>query len=179
MRLCIAARILFVGLSLISCSGPRTVGSDNSIRHEVRRIALSPSGGAFVDAIAQNVRDSENNTAELLSTQSTAELLKRLGVMGARATQPESLAQLRAEGIDAWMRVEVGAHQIADTPQNVEVRVTSTHDAQQFIDFKWHNGQGGMRGSIADATMRKNSATAAKLIAEELVERLNAEPPRN
>ena len=80
-----------LGPALISCAGVKVVATDNFIRHEVARIAMSPSGGELADAIVVSMRKSEQNTAEILDTLSTAKLLKRLGMMSIKATLPENL----------------------------------------------------------------------------------------
>ncbi len=76
------SRFLFLLVAIspevISCAGASVVSEDNSIRHEVARIATSASGGELADAIVIEMRNSEHNTAEVMDTDSTMELLKRL-----------------------------------------------------------------------------------------------------
>jgi len=166
--------LLTIGLlSLLSaCGGARVVGSDNFIKHPIHRIAVSPSGGDVADAIVQRLREKEGGKLEVMGTKATAEMLQRTKVMSIKATTPESLAILKREGIDAWLRMESAAHPSSDTPQNVNVRMTSTHDPLQYIDFLWHNGWGGMRGSLADATMRRGRDDALDAVTDEIVARL-------
>ena len=113
------------------------------------------------------------NTAEVMDTHSTMELLKRLDMKNIHATLPGNLELLRADGIDAWMKASEATHPTSDTPQSVDIILTSTHDLKQFIKFTWINAWGGMRGSIADAVMRKGRKAAAKGVADEIVRRLH------
>jgi hypothetical protein len=169
--------LLLVAISpaVISCAGASVVAEDNSISHQVARIAMSASGGEFADAIVKEMRDSEQNTAEVMDTHSTMELLERLGMKNIHATLPEGLELLRADGIDAWMKAAEAAHPTSDTPQSVDIVLTSTHDLRQFIKFTWINAWGGMKGSIADAVMRKGRTAAAKAVADEIVRRLHSD----
>jgi hypothetical protein len=57
----------------------------------------------------------------------------------------------------------------------VDVILTSTHDLKQFIKFTWNNAWGGMKGSIADYTMRKGRKAATKGVADEIVRRLHSD----
>jgi hypothetical protein len=74
------------------------------------------------------------------------------------------------------LETEYTNHPTSDTPQTVKVRISSTHDLEQFIRFTWHNAWGGMRGSIADWAMRKGRESSAEDIADEIVRRLHPEP---
>ena len=173
------SRFLFVLVAIspavISCAGVSVVAEDNSIRHEVARIATSASGGELADAIVIEMRNSEHNTAEVMDTHSTMELLKRLGMKNIHATLPEGLELLRAEGIDAWMKASEATHPTSDTPQSVDIILTSTHDLKQFIKFTWNNAWSGMKGSLADYTMRKGRKAATKGVADEIVRRLHSD----
>jgi hypothetical protein len=108
------SRFLFllvaISPAVTSCAGASVVADDNSIRHKVARIATSASGGEFADAIVIEMRNSEHNTAEVMDTHLTMELLKRLDMKNIHATLPEGLKLLRVEGIDAWMKVSEAAH---------------------------------------------------------------------
>jgi hypothetical protein len=160
----------------VACAGAKIVNVEGHIEHEVSRIATSPFGDTLADEIAVDVRESDQNTAEILNTSSTLSLIERLGIMAIKATSPENLERLRSEGIDAWLETEYTNHPTSDTPQTVKVRISSTHDLEQFIRFTWHNAWGGVRGSIADWAMRKGRESAAEDIADEIVRRLYPEP---
>ena len=160
---------------MISCAGVKIVTEDGCIRHEVARIATSASGGELANAIVLEMRKSEHNTAEVMDTRSTMELLERLGLKNIHATSPEGLELLRAEGIDAWMKASDVAHPISDTPQYVDIVLTSTHDLKQFIKFTWNNAWGGMKGSLADYAMKKDREAAIKGVADEIVRRLHSD----
>ena len=147
------------------------MGTDDFIRHPVARLAVSPSGGEMAEAIAASLRE-KGGDMEILDPAATAQILRETGIMGPQATLPENLAKLRSRSIDAWLRADFGTHAIADVPQNISVRISSTHDAAQFIDFVWHNAWGGMRGSLADATMRKGPEKAVDEVTDAILERL-------
>jgi hypothetical protein len=59
-----------------------------------------------------------------------------------------------------------------DQPQSATARVNSTHNGRVLAGASWQNGWGGRAGSIADRTMRRGLAQAAREIADALVPRL-------
>jgi len=58
-------------------------------------------------------------------------------------------------------------------PQSASVLLTSTETARIIGGVSWQNGWGGMAGSIADRTMRKDVADAAKEITDALVKQVS------
>ena len=85
---------------------------------------------------------------------------------------PANLTTLEAEGIDAYIVVRaVGSWD--NRPESAAIRVTSTHTGTLIAGFSWQNGWGGQGGSIADRTMRKNMAAAARQIGNKLAEQLS------
>ena len=65
-----------------------------------------------------------------------------------------------------------GAASYDGRPQSASVRVNSTYDGTIIAGLSWQNGWGGVAGSMADRTMRKDLTQAATEIAEELTKRL-------
>lgn len=172
MRYSLSLLAVFLGSHLCSCVGTRIVGNDVQIPHAIEKIATSPSGGEMADAIATALSQSETYDLEVLDTSATLSLLTELEIPSVRASLPENMEHMRARGVDAYLRIEMTHHLISEDPGDVNVRLFSTHHPEQCLQFTWHNARGGMRGSLADASMRKGRSAAADEIAAELVRRL-------
>lgn len=164
--------VVLPGLLLASCRSTAIVGEDSQILHPVVRIGTSPSGGDTADLVANQLNGSEGGSIHALTTQETLTILKELGVPSVRASTPENLKLLRSRGLDAYLRIEMRQHVVSEDPDSIDVKLFSTHDSAQRIAFVWHNARGGMKGSPADATMRKDQAEAAREITAELLRRL-------
>jgi hypothetical protein len=170
----IMARVisLFLAYSLVACAGSRistvSLGDGRKVDHPVKTIAMAPSGGLFADAIAVELA---NRGFHVIDTAQTSQLLVRLNLNEVEVTQPQNLARLRDGGIDAYLSARAAAG-YDGRPQSASVRVNSTYNGTIIAGLSWQNGWGGMAGSMADRTMRKDLVQAAIEIAEELTKRL-------
>ena len=172
MRFSLPLTIAFTGLLFASCAGTRIVGNDVELSHPVGRIGTSAAGGEMADAIAVAMNESERCDAQVLDIQATLTLLKELGIPSYHASRPANMERMKSKGLDAYLRVETTPRLTGGDPGSIEVKLLSTHDPNQCVQFVWHNAWGGMPGSTADRVMRKGPAAAAKEIATELVRRL-------
>ena len=164
--LLLSAAVVFGG-----CSGSKmTILQGRPPTHAVTAIAMAPSGGVLSDAIAVELF---NMGFQIVDTAETSNLLLRLGLSELEVSQPENLRRLHDEGVDAYLSVRSVAGQDG-APQSATVRVNSTHDGSILAGLSWQNGWGGMAGSMADRTMRKDLVEAATEIAHELAKRLGA-----
>ena len=102
-------------------------------------------------------------------------LVKKLGIPSVQASRPQNLKLLKSEGLDAYLRVATTLKSLTGEPESVEVKLLSTHDPAQFIQFVWNNGW-GIPGSLADAVARVDQSEAAAEIAAEIVRRLALAP---
>jgi len=85
-----------------------------------------------------------------------------------------SLAQLKAQGVDAVLSVRASAG-ADDQPQAASAQISSTSDGQVLAKVTWQNGWGGWRGSKASPAgriMHKNVSQAAREITDGLVKTL-------
>ena len=131
-------------------------------------IALDPGGGALADAIGVELF---NDGITVVDRQKTKVLLGHLGNSQIQVATAASYGALRAAGVDALLQVD--AVMSADgTPESASVRLVSTSGGTLVAGLVWQNGWGGMAGSMADRTMRKNLATAASQIAADLMKRM-------
>ena len=140
----------------------------NEPRHEVRTVATNPAGYDTGDAIAKALEARDDFAPKVLDVEQTMQLLRKLGIPSSKATLPESRQRLRAEGIDGWLDVTMEEHPTSDDPNRISVRLSSTHDPKLAITLEWRNAWGGMKGSLADASMRMGLDSAAKEIAVRL-----------
>lgn len=154
---------LVFGMTSMGCGGAKVEGLEG-VRptHPVREAVIESGDAQLGDFVAEEL------TAlglKSIGPTASAKRLPELGIPIGKALLPENLAKLREQGIDALVVLEPNQSIAADIPQNVQVVLTSTHTRQSMGQFKWHNAWGGMRGSLADATMRKDRRNAAKDIA--------------
>jgi hypothetical protein len=137
--------------------------------HKVQAIAMAPGGGLLADAVAVELA---NRGLTVIDPSSTSNLLVRLNLTEIEVARPEGLAKLRDHGIDAYLVVRSAAG--ADgRPESVSARMNSTYTGQVLAGVTWQNGWGGVAGSPADRTMRKNLVEAANEIANALAQRVS------
>jgi len=161
-------------LLLSGCGGSTMVADDaNEPQHQVRTIATSPSGYDTADAIAKALEAREDFEPKVLDVDQTMQLLRRLGIKSSKAQLSENRQRLRAEGVDGWLDVTTHEHPTSDAPNRVSVRLSSTHDPTRAITLEWSNAWGGMKGSLADASMRKGLEAAAREIAAGIAKQFN------
>ena len=106
-----------------------------------------------------------------MDPEQTKGILGRVGISQVLIATSESYAALRNAGVDALLIVKDVMAQDG-TPESASVRLTSTATRDVVAGLTWQNGWGGMRGSIADRTMRKNLVGAASEISNALVKRM-------
>lgn len=134
----------------------------------IHTVAIAPGGGALADAIGVELF---NDGLTVMDPEQTKGILGRVGISQVLIATSESYAALRNAGVDALLIVKDVMAQDG-TPESASVRLTSTATRDVVAGLTWQNGWGGMRGSIADRTMRKNLVGAASEISNALVKRM-------
>jgi hypothetical protein len=97
----------------------------------------------------------------------TAKIAGRESAMEFEVAAGASLSSLSQKGIDALLVVK-SVSSYDGTPQSASARITSTATGSTVAAVSWQNGWGGMKGSMADRTMRKDLSEAAREIAKGL-----------
>ena len=169
-RMRLLTTMCMVGLAVSGCSGSKlseTIRTDYS-GPPVTAIAISPGGGPFADAVGVELF---NDGLTVLDADQTQGIIGRAGLTDLQVASPTSYEALSEAGADALLVVK--AVMASDgSPESASVRLTSTHTSDVIAGLTWQNGWGGMRGSIADRTMRKNLAEAAGQIADGIMKRI-------
>lgn len=127
----------------------------------VNAIALAPEGGLLADAVGVEL---SNRGFKVIDAATTSRMMTRVNMSELATAQPESLAKLRDQGIDAVLSVQSAAG-YDQLPQSASARVTSTRTGQVLAGMSWQNGWGGAPGSMADRFNRKGLVEAAQEIA--------------
>jgi len=152
---------------LIACAGAGVSQSTGRIQPNLV-IALAPSGGVLADAIGIELF---NRGFTVVDTAQFSNFMVRHDISEFEFSQPQNLKLIKEEGIDAILMVKSVAG-YDQKPQSATVRLNSTDDWGRVIaGVSWKNGWGGMRGSIADRSMRKDLPGAAKQIVQSLLRR--------
>jgi len=118
----------------------------------VKAIALAPDDGPLGAALASEFR---NRGYTILDGSSLA--------------SSPSLAQLKAQGVDAVLTVRTAGD--SDQPQAAAAQISSTATGAVLAKITWQNGWSGWRGSKASPAahaMHKTLAQAAREIADSL-----------
>jgi hypothetical protein len=162
--------LLLVPFLLSACATARITQSTRGsyTGPTIHTIALAPGGGALADAIGVELF---NDGINVVDPNQTTAILGHVGISQIQIASPESYAALRQAGVDAVLVVK-GVMSQDGTPESASVRLTGVSRGQVIAGLTWQNGWGGMRGSMADRTMRKNLADAASEISAALVERI-------
>jgi hypothetical protein len=160
-------RLTILALVTAACSGATMSTPMNlrSLPETIESVAMAPSGGVLADAIGTELF---NRGFQVIDTQETSNYLVRLNLDEIELMQPKSLTAMRGRGIKAILSVRAVAG-YDNKPQSASVRVVSTQTGEVVAAVTWQNGQGGARGSPADAMMRKDIVGAAQQIAQSLV----------
>lgn len=168
MKIKIVISIL-VFLLVSGCAGSKMSVMQNTkaISHTVNQIAIAPGSGPFGDAIGVELF---NMGFHIVDSNQAAAIIGRAGLKEFELYTPKGYETLRGEGIDAVLTAK--SVDVNGTPESASVRVTDTANGNLLAGITWQNAWGGMRGSIADRTMRKNLSGAAQAIAKELSNRL-------
>lgn len=151
------------GTSQVSSIAPAT-----QERIQVRSIAMMPGGGLLADAVAVEL---SNRGFNIVDSATTTNLMVRLNMNELEVSQPQGLAKLRGQGIDAVLMVK-SSGSYDGQPQSASARMTSTADGRLIAGTTWQNGFGGVAGSIADRVMRQGLSQAANQIANEITARI-------
>lgn len=164
--------ILAVPLLAAGCAGSKmsVVQPHQGPTQDISRVAIAPGSGVFGEAIGLELF---NRGLTVVDAQEAVAIVGRAGLREFEITSTRGFEVLREKGIDAVLTaksVDAGD----GTPESASVRVTETKTGKVIAGVTWQNGWGGMRGSIADRTMRKNLTDAANEIASELVRRLQS-----
>jgi hypothetical protein len=165
-------RSLVVALAffIAGCAGSHVsvTGTSARISGPINTIALMPGGGILADAIGVEL---SNHGFNVIESSAMTALMARLNLDEFELTQPQSLEKLKEKNIDAYLSVKAAAGNDR-RPQSASVRLNSTTDGRILAGVSWQNGWGGMEGSMADRTMRKDVAGAAKEITQSLIRRI-------
>ncbi len=137
----------------------------------VTTIALAPGSGVMGEAIGVELF---NRGITVVDADQARSIMARAGLQEYEMTTTAGYAALREKGLEAVLTVKAVA---ADdgTPESASVRVTDTATGAILAGLSWQNGWGGMRGSMADRTMRANLSSAAQEIAAEIHQRLSGQ----
>jgi hypothetical protein len=162
--------IVAAALAVTGCSGSQVSSLPVAAApsHPVRAIAMAPSGGLLADAVAVEL---SNRGYTVIDGADTSRMLVRLNLTEVEIAQPEGLARLRAQGLDAVLSVRAAAGYDGQ-PQSAAARVNSTHTGRVLAGVNWQNGWGGMPGSPADRTMRSGLVNAARQIVDAITPNL-------
>jgi hypothetical protein len=147
-----------------------SVGVSTGEKIPVRSIAMMPGGGLLADAVAVEL---SNRGFTIVDSAATTNLMVRLNMNELEVSQPQGLAKLRGQGIDAVLMVRA-AGSYDGQPQSASARMTSTNDGRLIAGTTWQNGFGGQAGSIADRVMRQGLSQAANQIANEITARIKS-----
>jgi len=170
-------------LALAGCGGSKIATVKGNGARGGKTIAVSPpqspdslinSGSELADAIGTELAA---RGFVVLDIAATAARLRKYDIPSGYALTKQGLSTLRKENVDSVLTVSSTAT-VAGGPsmRHVQARLTSTATAEEIGGVNWDNSWGGMPGSPADFTMRKDVATAAKEIASELVKLLGEAP---
>lgn len=163
------ATIFAIALFLMGC-GTAHVSSVNGVTAvaPVHNVAMMPGGGLLADAVAVEL---SSRGLTIVDPTSTSSMMAGLNLTEVEITQPQGLAKLKKQGIDAILIVRSAASAAGD-PQSASARMISTESGVLIAGVTWQNGWGGQSGSIADRAMRKGLSDAAAQIASELASRI-------
>jgi hypothetical protein len=130
----------------------------------VKVIALGSGGGMLADAVGVEL---SNRGFSVIDVSAMTQMMVRLNLNEIEVSQPQGLAKLKSQGIDAYLVVR-SAGGYDGLPQSASARVNSTATGQVIAGVSWQNGWGGEAGSIADRTMRQGLTGAAEEITNSL-----------
>jgi len=164
------AILLFVPFLLSACATARIAQSARVSYGgpPIHTIAFAPGGGALADAIGVELF---NDGINVVDPNQTTAILGHVGISEIQIASPESYAALSKAGVDAVLVVK-GVMSQDGTPESASVRLTSVSRGEVIAGLTWQNGWGGMRGSMADRTMRKNLSDASSEISSALLKRI-------
>jgi hypothetical protein len=136
--------------------------SSSPLPHEVKTVALMPSGGVLADAIGIELL---NYDLDVVDTSTMTGIMARFNLTEIELAHPQNIRKLATEGIDTILLVKSVAG-YDNRPESASVRLVSTSTGRLLIGATWQNGKGGASGSPADGIMRTNLSSAARRIAK-------------
>jgi len=160
----VACPIFLLLFFTFGCAGPKMNISrpPNGLPHEIKSIALMPSGGVLADAIGVELL---RYGFDVIDTGKITSFMVRENLNEIEIIQPQNLARLSTEGIDAVILVKsVGGYD--GRPQSATIKIVLTKTGQLLVGANWQNGRGGAQGSWADQDARVDLAVAARQIAD-------------
>ena len=177
--------LVITGLLLLvaGCGASKSVETKapDYVARSARTLAIAPTDELVNDLFGNN----SNQLAEaiggelirrgysVIDANGATSLLAKNGVSRAPVLNPQALAALAKDGVDAVVSVSAEASVIGGPPmRHVKTKVTSTRTQREIGTVEWHNAWGGMPGSPADYMSRKGMPAAAKEIADALAKLL-------
>jgi hypothetical protein len=131
-------------------------------------IAISPGGGVLGEAVGVELF---NLGFRVLDPGQTAQIVGRVNATDIEIGEPRNVAALRAAGADAVLIVKA-VNGYDGNPTSASARMIGLANGDIVAGLSWQNGSCGAEGSPCDRSRRKNAATAAVTIAQELRQRL-------
>ena len=149
---------------LSGCAGSRVnvSRSPGALPHDVKTLALMPSGGVLADAVGIELL---NFGLDVVDTATMTSLMARFNLDEVEVAHPQNIKKLADEGIDTILLVKSVAG-YDNRPESASVRLVSTTTGRVIVGATWQNGKGGAKGSPADGMMRSNLSSVARQIAE-------------
>ena len=113
---------------LLGCSGSKVtlLSSARPRTTPISTIALAPSGGVLADGIGLSLL---NYDVTVFDTQQTSNLMIRYNLNEVEVMEPQGLAVIAAQGVDAILVVRSVAG-YDDKPQSASVRLIHTTDGR-------------------------------------------------
>ncbi|MFT3735541.1 MAG: hypothetical protein QM776_11030 [Rhodocyclaceae bacterium] len=137
-------------------------------RHAVNKIAISTLSDPVGEAVGS---DLIRRGMMVVRSWELKDIMQRLRIQDKDLDHAESLALLKAEGIDAVLSAKVVGGRI-DNPNSITTLVRSTHSGQYLADIEWSNAFAGMPGSPADMLMRKRLGDGVRETGEGVLKEL-------
>ncbi len=176
MNRTLAAKLLLLSLPLLAAcqGGTKLVVADTIIppKAPLRLIATVAKQSDFSDKFLEEL---SNRGYGVLDQGRTSALLRKLDLDTSDITDATTLTELNARRVDAVMKIAVTMMDTrAELLENVKITVFGTDGGPLLASIDWTNGWGGMPGSPADRSMRKNIANSAREVALALTRQLGA-----
>ena len=127
--------VLFVTfiLSLAACASSKvsTIPVTHRPHQTVKSIAMAPDGGLLADAVSIEL---SNRGFTVIDSATTSKMMMRLNLNEIEITQPQGLAKLREQGIDAILFVR-SAGGYDQQPGSASARLNSTETGQVIAGY--------------------------------------------
>lgn len=160
-----------LSVALNACGGSRvtaTVSSLSTGHPPLRRLAVTPGGGVFADAVGLQLAGRGH---AVLTGREVAAILIQDSLALTEVLTTDGLKALRSRGVDAVLVID-SVIDPAGRVRRALVKLTSAHSGGVVAGFSWENAWGGVPGSAADQIMRKDMPAAATEVADVLTRQL-------